>query len=143
MYIKHFSEILSQHMRSACLNCSSCFWYECLTSRSKISSSEFLTFALMSFNNRNTKKFLICLFIAIQHLVNSFFCFFLSNMSRVSFLPEKFSCPYKWSWMLKLPSYNIGPLVDEYGKISVRLHPIGKCRIHDCFTCWSDCHVFL
>ena len=143
MNVEHLGEVLSQHVTSASLNGSSSLWNECLASGSEVSSSEFLVLTLDSFDHWNAQQFSVCPLVTIQHLIYSFLGFYFCRVSGVSFLPKKLSGSYEGSWMFELPSDDVGPLVDQHRKVSVRLYPLGESGIHDGFTCWSDGHWLL
>jgi hypothetical protein len=63
-------------------------------------------------------------------------------MGSMAFLPEEFSGSDEWSWMLELPSDDIGPLIEFEGEVSVALNPVGICWIHDGLTGWPDGNWF-
>jgi hypothetical protein len=63
-------------------------------------------------------------------------------MGSMAFLPEEFSGSDEWSWMLELPSDDIGPLIEFEGKVSVALDPVGISWIHDGLTGWPDGNWF-
>ena len=59
-------------------------------------------------------------------------------MGCVSLLPKELSGPGEGSWMLELPSDDIGPLVQLEWKVSVALDPVGIGWVHDCLAGWTN-----
>ena len=56
----------------------------------------------------------------------------------MTLLPEELSRSDERCGVLELPSYNIGPLVRQQGKIAVRSDPFCEAGVHDCLAGRSD-----
>lgn len=125
-------------MRGSSLNSSSIFWDPSLNSGSTESSWEFLRLSFDSFADWNSQQLLIDLIIEIKIIIHFFLCFLKCSMGCMTFLPKELSCSNEWGWMLKLPSYNISPLIQFKREVSVTLDPVGISRIHNRLTCWTD-----
>jgi hypothetical protein len=133
---------LAEVVGGSSLNSSSIFWDPSLNSGSAESSWEFLGLSLDSFADWNSQQLFIDSRIEIKVIIHLFLCFLKSSMGCMAFLPKELSCSNERGWMLKLPSYNISPLIQLKREVSVTLDPIGISRIHNCLTCWADGNGF-
>lgn len=136
--IKHFCEILTQIVRSSSLYSSSIFRNPSLNSRCLVSTWEFLWLSLYSFANWNSKDFFVNSEIELQVIVHLSFGLLVGSMSSVTFLPQKFTCSYEGSWVLKLPSDDVSPLIEFKRKISMTLNPVCIGRVHNSFASRSN-----
>jgi hypothetical protein len=125
-------------MRSGCLNRSAVLRNPSLNSWGSISAWEFLWFSFNSFADWNSKDFFIDSEIELQVVKHFFYRLIIGSMSSMPFLPQKFSSSDERSWVFKLPSYDIGPLIEFQRQISVTCNPFCVGRIHDSLTSWSD-----
>ena len=57
--------------------------------------------------------------------------FFFGGVGCVAFLPEELSCSYEGSWVLELPSDDIGPLVEEQWEVSMGSNPLCIRWVHN------------
>lgn len=60
-------------------------------------------------------------------------------MRGVTLLPKELSGPNEWSWVLELPSHDVGPLIQQHRQVTVGMDPLREGRVHDGLRGWSDC----
>ena len=52
----------------------------------------------------------------------------------MTLLPQKLTTPNEGSRITKLPAYNITPLIETEGQVSMRANPLGVSWIHNRFA---------
>lgn len=67
--------------------------------------------------------------------------FFVCRVSGVALLPEEFSGAEEEAGS-EFPPHDVGPLVNEKGKVTVALNPVFVAVPDDCFAGWSDDELF-
>jgi hypothetical protein len=67
---------------------------------------------------------------------------FQCSVGSVALLPEELSCADKGGWVFKLPSDNVGPLVEQEGQITMAVDPLRKTRVHNGLRSGSDRNRF-
>ena len=82
-----------------------------------VSTCKSLFFGLSTSHYRNGKEIFVSLSIDLKNLMDESVCFFLGSMSSVAFLPKELSCSDERGRVLELPSNDIGPLIEQHGKV--------------------------
>src|SRR5207302_930789 len=70
--------------------------------------------------------------INFEHLPRLRPCFSFSFVNGMPFLPEEFGRAQEEAWP-HFPPDNVRPLIDQNGKIAVRLHPLCVAGADNCF----------
>ena len=97
------------------------------------------TLALRFFaaENRNREMIAHETLINFEHLPRLGSRFRFSLVNGMPFLPEKFARAQEQAWP-HFPPNNVRPLVNQNGKIAVRLHPLRVARADNCFRSRAD-----
>ena len=130
--IKHFSEVLAELMRGGTLDSSSTDWDIDLSSSCEICSGKSLISGLLSSDDWDGKHLLVAPGILVKDTHYETGGTVCCCMGCMAFLPQELSRPDERSWMLELPSDNIGPLIELQRQISVRMDPFAKGWVHNC-----------
>ena len=100
-------------------------------------SSEFLPFRLQTFNNGDRHEVLGKTTVYAQHAKGFLFSVLIGCVRSVTFLPKELGRA-KEQARAHLPSNDVTPLIEEQGKIAVRLDPVLVRIPDDCFGCRPD-----
>jgi hypothetical protein len=88
-------------------------------------------------NNRHCHIVFGKVSVDAKHLHGFIDSFFPRRMSRMAFLPEKLRGSQEQT-RAQLPTHDIRPLVDQHGKVPVRLNPPRISGPDDRFAGWTD-----
>jgi len=95
------------------------------------SACKSFVFRLATTHNRAGQEIFVHFSIHLLHLVLENTGFFFGSVSGMALLPEELSCSDERSWVLELPSDDIGPLIEEQWEVSVGSDPLGIRWVHN------------
>ena len=96
-------------------------------------TSEALICGFTSSDDRAGQELFVDLCIDLLNLVLEHGGILFGCMRGMTLLPKELTSTNERRRVLELPSYDIGPLVEEQGQVTVRPDPLGVGRVHDCF----------
>ena len=88
-------------------------------------SGKFLGMRFLALDHRHRHHVLGDLGINIEHPQHFFLSLFVSGVRGVAFLPQELGGPQEHAGP-QLPANDVGPLIDQHGKIPPALNPLGE-----------------
>lgn len=133
-YVEHFRKVLTEVVRSRCLDRASVYRDHCFYGCCVESAGEFLGFRFSALDHREAEEFFINSSVEIEDRLSHLISLLESSVRSVAFLPQELPSSNEGRGVLELPPNDISPLVEENGKVSVTLNPPSVGRVHDSFT---------
>ena len=109
---EHLGEVLAEMVRRGALDASATDGDVKLHSSSVLCASEALICGLTTSDDRAGQELFVDLCIDLLNLVLEHSSILLRCVCCMPLLPEELTSANEWRWVLKLPSDDIGPLVE-------------------------------